>query len=447
MSAHAGVLTLLALGLLAWSACSKSDAQAPGAGQGKSAPVKGASPSVKPIAVNVAKAEAREVQRSVETIGSLLALEEVVVKTEQPGTVAKLFADLGDRVTRGQILAEYDAREFQLTVAQAEADLLSAQESLDRTRATLRSSEAALRRAGDNLASLEAEVARTKSQVEWTKSELDRNTELWKKELIAARDVDNARYLYNVAQAQMAVAENARSQHPDQVYIARAQLESDRAALRVAEAEVARREAALGIFKKRLGDTTVRAPIAGAIARRHLSAGEYVKENTPVFTVVTLDPLKYTGTVPERYVPDLRVGQPLQLAVEAYTGQTFPGQVTRVAPAVDVQTRTLALEGRVANPDGRLRPGFFAKGSVLTRKEGSVAFVPADAVVSFVGITKVFVVAGGKVEERTVRPGARQGGAVEIVEGVKPGETVAVSNLSQLFNGAPITVVESRAGK
>jgi multidrug efflux pump subunit AcrA (membrane-fusion protein) len=84
---------------------------------------------------------------------------------------------------------------------------------------------------------------------------------------------------------------------------------------------------------------------------------------------------------------------------------------------------------------------------VLTRKEGSVAFVPADAVVSFVGITKVFVVAGGKVEERTVRPGARQGGAVEIVEGVKPGETVAVSNLSQLFNGAPITVVESRAGK
>jgi RND family efflux transporter MFP subunit len=450
MSGRRAVLALLAVGLLAWTACGKSDAQAPAAPQGKAAPGK-AAPSaaqpVKPIVVNVARAESREVQRSVETIGSLLALDEVVVKTEQPGTVAKLFADLGDRVTRGQILAEYDAREFQLAVAQAEADLLSSQQTLDRTRAALRSGEAALRRAGDSLASLEAEVARTKSQVEWTKSELDRNTELWKKELIAARDVDNARYLHNVAQAHMAVAENARSQHPDQVHIAQAQVESDRAALRVAEAEVARREAALGIFKKRLGDTTVRAPIAGSIARRHLSAGEYVKENTPVFTVVTLDPLKYTGTVPERYVPDLRVGQPLELAVEAYTGRNFPGQVTRLAPAVDVQTRTLALEGRVANPDGRLRPGFFAKGSVLTRKEGSVAFVPADAVISFVGITKVFVVAGGKVEERAVKPGARQGAAVEIVDGVKSGETVAVSNLSQLFNGAPVTVVESRAGK
>jgi RND family efflux transporter MFP subunit len=450
MSAPLLIPALLVLALAALGGCGRSDAQAPGPPPGKAPPGKstpGAPPSAKPIAVTVARAETRDVQRSVETIGSLLALEEVIVKTEQPGTVAKLFADLGDRVTRGQVLAEYDAREFQFAVAQAEADLLSAQQTLDRTRATLRSGEAALRRASDNLASLDAEVARTRSQVEWAKSELDRNMELGRKELIAARDVDNVRHLYNVAQAQLAVAENARNQHPDQVFIAQAQVESDRAALRVAEAEVARREAALSIFKKRLADTTVRAPINGAIARRHLSAGEYVKENTPVFTVVTLDPLKYTGTVPERYVPDLRVGQALQLAVEAYPGQTFPGQVTRLAPAVDVQTRTLALEGRVGNSEGRLRPGFFAKGSVLTRKEGAVAFVPADAVVSFVGITKVFVVANGKAEERAVKPGARQAGAVEIVEGVKAGELVAVSNLSQLFSGAPVTVVDPRAGK
>jgi RND family efflux transporter MFP subunit len=436
-----GALGLAAL--VAVGGCGKSDAQGPPAAQRKP----GNPAEIKPIAINVARAEAREVQRSVETIGSLLALEEVAVKTEQPGTVAKLFADLGDRVTKGQVLAEYDAREFQLAVAQAEADLLSTRQALGRAQANLQASDAALRRAYDNLDALEAEVARRKSQVEWAKSELDRSLELYKKEFIAAREVDNARNLHNVAAAEMAVAVNARSQHPDQVRIAQAQVESDRAALRVAEAEVARREAALGIAQKRLSDTTVRAWISGSIAKRHISAGEYVKENTPVFTVVALDPLKYTGTVPERYVPELRVGQMLQLAVEAYPGQTFPGQVTRLAPAVDVQTRTLSLEGRVGNADGRLRPGFFAKGTVLTRKESSVAFVPGDAVVSFVGITKVFVVADGKVQERAVKPGARQAGAVEIIEGVQPGETVAVSNLSQLFNGAPVSVVDSRANK
>jgi membrane fusion protein (multidrug efflux system) len=121
--------------------------------------------------------------------------------------------------------------------------------------------------------------------------------------------------------------------------------------------------------------------------------------------------------------------------------------VTRVAPAVEVQTRSLALEGRVANGDGRLRPGFFAKGVVLSRKDPAVAFVPAEAVVYFVGISKVFVVANGKVEERLVRAGTRQGAWVEVADGVKSGETVAVSNLSQLFNGAPVTVLESRIVK
>ena len=81
---------------------------------------------------------------------------------------------------------------------------------------------------------------------------------------------------------------------------------------------------------------------------------------------------------------------------------------------------------------------------VLTRKDPSVAFVPAEAVVHFVGISKVFAVADGKVEERLVKAGARQGSWVEITEGVKPGETVAASNLTQLFQGAPVTLIDAK---
>ncbi|MBI2525874.1 MAG: efflux RND transporter periplasmic adaptor subunit [Candidatus Rokubacteria bacterium] len=430
---------LLCCGLLlaALTGAGRSGAQPPVRPQG-------APGAAKPLPVTVARAEARPVQRSVETVGSLLPWQDVVVKTEQPGTVARLFADLGDAVGRGKVLAEYDAREFQFAVEQAEADLLSARQSFARARTTVGASEAALRRVKDNLSALEAEVARNQSQLEWAKSELARSQELFAKQLIAARDVDNARNQHNVAAAQLALAVNARSQHPDQVRIAEAQLEADHAGLRVAEAEVARREASLGIAKKRLGDTTIRAPIAGVIAKRHLNAGEYVKENTAVFTVVALDPLKYTGTVSERFAPDLRVGQRIALSVEAYPGKTFPGQVTRLSPAVEVQTRSLALEGRVANADGRLRPGFFAKGVVLTRTDAAVAFVPAEAVVYFVGISKVFVVVGSKVEERLVKTGARQGALVEIVEGVRVGDTVATTNLAQLFNGAPVTLVDDR---
>jgi len=431
------VLVLVAFTFATVTACSKSDAQAP-------APPKAAA-AIKPLPITVARAESRQVQRSVETVGSVVAWQETVVKTEQPGTIAKLLVDLGDAVTTGKILAEYDAREFQFSVDQADADLLSARQSYARAQASLSSSEAALRRSRDGLSALDAEVARNQSQMEWAKSELDRTQELFRKELIAQRDVDNARNGYNTAMASLQVAVNVRSLHPDQVRMAEAQLDFDRAALRVAEAEVTRRDAMLGIMRKRLGDTTIRAPFGGQIAKRHVNAGEYVKENTPVFSLVALDPLKYTGTVSERFSPELKVGQRLELSVDAYPGQTFTGQVTRLSPAVEVQTRSLALEGRVANGDNRLRPGFFAKGVALTRLDATAAFVPAEAVVYFVGVSKVFVVGDGKVAERIVRAGSRQGALVEILDGVKPGETVAVTNLSQLFNGAPVTLVNGSA--
>ena len=213
---------VLVLVLIAATGCSQSDAQS-------SAPPKDAAKAtpgaIKPLLITVARAEVREVQRSVETVGSLLAWDDAQVRTELPGTIARLFVDLGDSVTRGQVLAEYDAREFELAVKQAEADLLSSQESLARGRATVGASEAALRRAKDALVSLDAEVRRTESEVEWAKSELERNGTLFRGGLIAARDVDNARNLHNVAVSRMAVAVSARDQHPDQMRMAEAQLD------------------------------------------------------------------------------------------------------------------------------------------------------------------------------------------------------------------------------
>lgn len=431
---YPGSALLLAL-LLA--ACGQSQAQDPK----KKGPAE-----IKPFPVTVAKVEARPVQRSVETIGSLLAWEEVQVKSELPGTLARLRADLGDRVTSGGILAEFDKREAQLAADQAEADLLAARETLVRARATADASRANLTRVKEQLATLQADVARARAQLGWAALELERSRQLLAKELIAARDVDNARTQHQVAVAQLQMAQTAVNQHPDQVRIAQAQLESDLAAFKVAEAQVKQREAGLGLARKRLGDTTVSAPLAGVVARRHVSAGEYVRENAVLFTLVVSDPLKYTGTIPERFAPEVRPGQAVQVSVEAFPGRAFAGQVTRVAPAVDVQTRSLSLEARVSNADGQLRPGFFAKGMVLTRKQEGVAFVPADAVTYFVGITKLFVVADGKAQERQVRTGTREAGWVEIMEGVKPGETVATGNLSQLFNGAPVTVVRGKAG-
>ncbi|MEK7363230.1 MAG: biotin/lipoyl-binding protein, partial [candidate division NC10 bacterium] len=133
------ILSLLAVSVLLW-----------GCGQGQAQdPKKKEAAERKPLPVTVARVETRAVQRSVETVGSLLAWEEVQIKSELAGTVARLLVDLGDRVAAGAVLAEFDKREGRLAIEQAEADLLAARESLARARAATESSRANLTRVQD----------------------------------------------------------------------------------------------------------------------------------------------------------------------------------------------------------------------------------------------------------------------------------------------------------
>jgi RND family efflux transporter MFP subunit len=392
------------------------------------------------LGVTTATVQVRDVQRSVETTGSLLAWQEVVLNTAVPGTLARLHVDLGDRVEPGQVLAELDRREFTLAVQQARATLRAAQDGLVRAHAQAEASRASAEQVRQGRASWEANLARWKAALEEAQVNLERSRRLVDAQLVAQRDLDAARTLHETALAQYRTAQVEMQQYPDKVRVVEAQLQSDLSAVRVAESEIERREAEVGTAEKKLGDATLRAPIRGAIARRHVNAGEFLKDNAAVFTIVQGDVLKYTGTVPEYAALDVRPGQVVRLQVDAAPGRMFEGRVTRVSPAVDVAHRTVGLEAEVPNPDALLKPGLFARGVAETRRDTGVAFVPEPAVSYVVGITKVFVIADGRARERTVRLGARQAGFAEVVAGVRPGEQVATSSLAQLYDGAPVTV-------
>jgi RND family efflux transporter MFP subunit len=392
------------------------------------------------ITVTAAPVAARTVQRTVETSGSLLAWEEVVLNTAVSGTVKRLLVDLGDRVEAGRVVAELDQNEFLLVVQQAQAALTAAMRQVERARAQVAAAEANLRQVRESIKAWEANDNRARAALEEARANLERNRQLRERELIAARDYDAARTQYEAMLAQWETSQVERTMYPDRVRVADAQRESDRSALQVTEAEVKQREATLGIAKKKLADATLKTPIGGAVARRHVNPGEFVRENTPLFTIVRSDPLKYSGTVPERSALEVRPGQGVRLQVDPAPGQSFEGRITRVSPAVEVANRTMALEAELPNPKGILKPGLFARGLVQIREESGVPFAPEAAVSYFVGITKVFVIADGKARERRVKAGARQAGMVEILEGVRPGEVVATSSLAQLYDGAPVRV-------
>jgi multidrug efflux pump subunit AcrA (membrane-fusion protein) len=385
------------------AACSR---EAPGTAAATSAPRE------RRVATTVARAEGRTVQRSVQIVGTLLAENEVTLANEVPATVLRILVDLGDPVRTGQVVLQLDDREARLELERATASLQAAREALERARQVLESSRANGERARAVLADADVNLQRLRG--------------LFTEGAISASQRDGAQTQYDVAAASLGAAA--------------AQVESDRAAVKNAEANIEQATTAVALARKRLQDNAVVSPIDGFVRRRFVNVGETFKEKTPLLAIVATTALKLQGDVPERFAPQIDAGRAVEVTVEAYPGQIFPGRITRVSPAVDVESRSFTVEASVPNPRRLLKPGFFAKASILVGREENVPFVPEEAVASFAGIVKVYVIAADRAEERRVKTGQRLDGGVEILEGLRVGETVATSNLGQLASGTAVSV-------
>lgn len=360
------------------------------------------------VAVETVKVEVRELQRSVEAVGTLDPNEEVTVSNQVEGTVEKLFVDLGDAVRAGQVIAQLDTRELEFAVHQQQAAL---QQELAR-----------LGLADANAFVDDATTSQVR-QAEATFSEarlrLERTKRLTEEGVVSKQQLDEQQARYDVAEAA------ARS---------------SRETVRNIRATIAARKVALSLAEKKLADAKITAPIAGFIKDRLVSQGLFLRSNTPVVIIVQNSPLKLRVDVPESAVAFVRSGRPVQLQVDAFPGRTFEGRISRISPSVDQQSRTLKIEAIVNNPDGSLKPGFFARVTIQTDRKDKVVVVPETALRTLSGLEKLFVIENGKVTERIVRSGVHVDGHVEIVEGVKEGELIAGSNLENLQQGREVSI-------
>jgi RND family efflux transporter MFP subunit len=157
-------------------------------------------------------------------------------------------------------------------------------------------------------------------------------------------------------------------------------------------------------------------------------------------TLVRTDPLRIELVVPQQHLMAVRPGQTVRLTVDAVPDRTFEATVRYVSAAVRTDTRGLTVEAVVANPDRVLRPGLFASARLETGGTREVAVVPASAVATAAGVDRVFVVEGGRIEERVVSISERTSDHVVIAEGVRAGEQVAIDQLDRLADGALVTV-------
>ncbi|MBI5906331.1 MAG: efflux RND transporter periplasmic adaptor subunit [Deltaproteobacteria bacterium] len=392
-----------AAGILALAAvCSGCGSEAPPSRAGDVEKAKG------PRAVRVAAAGEGRLPRTIAVTGTLSADEEVTAAFKVAGRVSEIAVDLGTPVRKGQLLARLDPTDFRLRVEQAEAALRQVRAGLGLP------PEGADDRVDPEKTAL---VREARAVLEEARRNRDRMAQLVEKNYIARSE-------YDASVSRVLVAEGRHQAAIEEVGNRRELL--------------AERRSSLALARQQQADATLLSPIDGAVREKRASTGEFLAAGAPVVGLVRIHPLRLRVAVPERDAPAVRVGQPVKVRLEGDAGE-HAGRVVRVSPAILEQNRTLAVEAEVANRDGRLRPGSFARAEIVAPADRTSVLAPASSVVSFAGLEKVFVVKDGLAVEKRVRTGRRSGDRVEIVEGLAAGEQV-VTEPGNLAGGTPVAV-------
>jgi RND family efflux transporter MFP subunit len=340
----------------------------------------------RPIEIAVASVDARDLPITIEATGSFAADEVSDVAPETAGQVAATPVDVGDRVERGTVIARLNTADAQLR--------------LDQARAGQQQAEAALAQARERYNLARANAARYDA-------------------LVKTGDVSRT------------VAEQNASES-----------ETTRQGVATSEAALADARSRVALAEKALADGVIRAPFSGFITDRPVAVGEYVTTSSRIATVMKLDPIRLRLQVPELEAGRLRVGQQVDVTVEALAQRALKGRVSAINPALDPSTRATIVEATLSNAQGLVRAGMFATARVALGETAAAVFVPTAALLADPNTNsfRVFTVKDNIARLRIVQPGPEQAGSVRILSGVDAGDHVATTGFDQLFDGAAVAL-------
>jgi multidrug efflux pump subunit AcrA (membrane-fusion protein) len=395
--------------------------------------------STEVITISTAKAESKELPAYIQVTGNLIADETSDVSPLVGGKLVSTPVNIGDFVRQGAVIAKLDDRDARLKVKEAEVNVRQAEVGVRQAEAKL-----GLDPKGNFSATAIPEVRAANANYEQALAEqkLAESNEKRYRELVETGDVasilydqyrtarDTARAKTNSAKQALEAAKNTARQSNE--------------AVKNAEVLVDAARNQLDIAKKAVDDMVVRSPYSGYISARPIAIGEFVSTSTSLITLVRTNPLKAQLSVGEADVPSTRPGLSISLEVRAWPDRKFAGTVTAVNPSVDENTRTAIVEGEVENGDNALRSGMFATARILRPGGEKGVFVPKNTVFSDINTQsyRVFVIEGDIVRLRVVQLGTQENDTWQIVSGLQGDETLAASNLEQLYEGARIQIVQ-----
>ena len=310
------------------------------------------------VGVEVESVRTQHLTQQITAIGTLVAQQSVLLRSESSGRIARILFEEGTATTQGSVLVQLDTDLLQAELQQAQARL---------------------------------KLARSRAQ---------RSQKLRQEGFISAQAQDES--------------------------------ESERA---VAAAEVA-------IIQTKIDKSQIKAPFDGVLGLRYVNVGDYVSSGTEIVDLASIDQLQIDIRVPEQYLAYITVGAPVHLRLDAQAGQVFMGQVKAISPMIDEQGRSVVLRAYVANSDGQLRPGQFARVR-LDIDESDSLMVPETAIApagQAQYVYRVHTENGATVAQQVeVKVGIRRDGWVQVM-GLAPDDVVITAGLQKIQDGSKINI-------
>ena len=373
-------------------------------------------PSMVPT-VAVALASRGPIRSSITLSGAFRPYQEVDVHAKVAGYIRHIYVDVGDKVKEKQTLAILEVPELNAQVAGANADIRRSADAIHRA-------EQDVKRAESTYAAYHAAYTRLKQ------------ASAARPGLIAEQELDDSMAHDHEAEAQVGSA---------------------RAALAEAQSGLTMANATQDRYASLQAYARITAPFSGVVTKRYADTGSLIQAGTasdtqamPVVRLVEWSRLRLVVPVPESAVPDLQLGQAIDVVVPAL-GRTIKGKVARFADALNEETRTMHTEIDVENPDDTLVGGMYAETTLVLHQKDSVVTVPIQAVKRIGTNGTVFVVdKSGTVGERSIKLGVDSGARIEVISGVSDGDQVIVGNLNAVQAGQhvrPKLVAQNQAAE
>lgn len=339
--------------------------------------------------VKTVKVQKRTLQNKLALTGTATAAERFTIAAQTSGRLMLLPLQVGQYVKKGQLIAQMEEQDFQQDLRQIQADLAVTQAQKQEIQANLKLAE----------------------------EEYARDAALYSKKL--------------VSQTELAASRNT--------------LETQRARLRVLEAQERQQNVSIQGGKLRLSDTRIYAQWPGAgsrvVSQRLIDAGATVSANTPLVELVSLDPIVVKTPISEKDLALVKVGQSVNMRSDTYPDQAFKGTIARMSPVLDPETRNAEVEIQLANPKHQLKPGMFLQGELILATRPQAQSVPLEALVERQDLPPgVFVVQPDQsVKFVEVKTGFSEDPYLEIISPVIQGEVVTLGN-HLLSDGAKVKI-------